>query len=122
MPLYTKRFLSESVNGGGIIVTYTTTANTNLIHTAVAGEVDYDEVWLFASNYNPDSDTLLFIGLQPSGGSITEAQLITTNVPSRMGLYTIMPGLVVNKAVEIRALADTANYITIFGYVNRITS
>ena len=49
MATYSKELLSGSTNGLGILVVATSTAGT-LIHTAVSGTTDLEEIWLYAVN------------------------------------------------------------------------
>ena len=48
MATYSKAHFSQSTNGRGILVAATSTPGT-LIHTAVAGTSDIDEVWIYAA-------------------------------------------------------------------------
>ena len=57
MATYSKELLSGSTNGKGILVAATATAGT-LIHTAVSGSTDLDEIWLYAVN-SSDADVKL---------------------------------------------------------------
>jgi len=49
MATYSKELLSGSTQGKQIKVVQTATAGT-LIHTAVSGTTDLDEIWLYAVN------------------------------------------------------------------------
>ena len=60
MATYSKVKLSESTSGRQIKVVSTSAGSGTLIHTAVAGASDYDEVWLYANNTS-GSDVLLTI-------------------------------------------------------------
>ncbi len=116
MAQYEKLKLSGSTNGRGIKIAAIATPGT-LIHTAVAGILDEDEVWLYATNNNTAN-----LNLQLELGGVTSPDdIVQFSVPFKSGLYLVIPGFVYNNGVVIRAFAATANLITIHGWVNRIT-
>lgn len=117
MASFTKRYLSGSNNGRQIKIAATATPGT-LIHTAVAGIVDMDEIWLYATN-NHTSSLALAIEF---GGTTSPDDLIQMSIPSKTGLYLIIPGFVLNNGLAVRAFAQTGNLISIDGWVNRITN
>lgn len=115
MALFTKVLLSGSTDGKMIKVAATATAGT-LIHTAVAGSVSIDEVWLWAVN-SDTTDRKLTIEF---GGTTSPDDTIEQIIPAEGGLILIVPGLTLNNASVVRAFAETTNVIDIVGYVNRI--
>lgn len=117
MAAYTKLRLSGSVNGRQIKVGATSTPGT-LIHTVTASLVDQHEVWLYATN-NHTADLALTIEL---GGTTSPDDLIQMSIPSKEGLFLIVPGHVLNNGVVIRAFAQTANLICISGWANLISA
>lgn len=117
MATYTKRILSGSTNGKGIKVAQTATPGTT-IHTAVTGTSDFDEVWIWAINSHT-ADVLLTIEY---GDVSSPDNLIIGSIPAKSGLYTVVPGLLLQNDCVIRAFADTANVVCIYGFVNRITA
>ena len=117
MATYEKRILSGSTNGKAIKVAATATAGT-LIHTAVAGTSDIDEVWIYAQNTSGSSVTLDI----EWGGVTAPDDLIELTVLPEAGLVTVIPGLLLNNGLVIRAFAGTTNVINIQGFVNRITA
>jgi hypothetical protein len=117
MAQYSKHKLSESTSGRGIKIAATSSPGT-LLHTAVAGILDQDEVWLYAVN-NHSANLELTLQL---GGNTSPDDLVRFSVPFKSGLYLIVPGFVFNNGVAIRAFAATANLITVHGWVNRITA
>lgn len=118
MATFTKKLLSGSINGRGILVAATATPGTT-IHTGSTNTAVIQEVWLYASN--PDvSDHVLTIEW---GGTTSPNDLIKVNVAAYEGIRPIATGLVLNGAATaliIKAFADTANKVTLFGYVNEI--
>jgi hypothetical protein len=106
-------------DGLGILVAATSSTGTS-IHTASTTTSTIDEVWLYAYN-NHSSDILLTIEF---GGTTAPKDVIKQTVISQAGLVLVVPGLVVQgnaTAKVVRAFAATANQISIFGYVNRIS-
>jgi len=123
MATFTKLALQPAGTTGdglGILVAATATAGT-AIHTASSTATTIDELWLYAYN-NHSSDILLTIEV---GGVTAPKDVIKYSVKTQNGLYLVVPGLVIQgnaTAKVVRAFAATANQISIFGYVNRITA
>ena len=117
MATYTKLRLSGSANGRQIKVGAIATPGT-LLHTVVASTVDQHEVWLYATNNHTASLTLTI----ELGGTTSPDDLIQMSIPSKTGLFLIVPGLVLNNGLVIRAFAQTANLICISGWANLITA
>jgi hypothetical protein len=113
--VYSKTKLSGSANGRGILIPATATPGT-VIHTAIAGIVDFSEIWLYAQNNHTASLPLVI----EFGGVTSPNDLIQMSIPSKQGLFLIVPGLVLNNGLVVRAYAQTANLISIFGWVNVI--
>ena len=115
MATYSKELLSGSTQGKGILVAATGTAGT-LIHTAVAGTTDLDEIWLYAVNtHSADIKLTLEWGeaTEPNGN-------IEQTVPTESGLMLLVPGLLLQGGNVVKAFAGTASEIIIHGYVNKI--
>ena len=109
--------LSGSTNGRNIKVVATATPGT-LIHTATNVVSTLDEIWLWAVN-SDTSDRKLTIEL---GGTTAPDDLIEFTVPLEDGMFLIVPGLILDGGVVVRAFCATANVVMINGYVNRITA
>ena len=116
----TKNDLSGSTNGLQILVAATATAGT-LIHTAVSGTTDFDEIWIFADNSFP-SAVLLTIeyGGVSDPGNIIEVNIPALGTASTDGLRVIIPGLILRNSLVVRAFAGTTNVIKLSGWVNEI--
>jgi hypothetical protein len=117
MATYSKSLLSASTNGKGIKVAATSTAGT-LLHTAVSGTTNLDEIWVYAVNSSAvDSKLTLEWGeaTAPDGN-------IEQDVPSESGLMLLIPGLLLQNGLTLKAFADTTNVIVIHGYVNKVTA
>jgi hypothetical protein len=117
MATYSKLCFSGSTNGKGIKVAATATAGT-LIHAAVTGTTNWDEVWLYFVNSSA-SDVKVTVewgeATAPDGN-------IEKTIPAESGLYCVLPGLVIQNSLEVRAFAGTANVLIAHGFVNRIVA
>ena len=115
MATFSKIDLLGSTDGKQIAVVATATPGTS-IHTAQSGTSGIDEIWIYATN--PTASAVL---LTIEYGGTTTADQIKVTIPSQSGLTTVVPGLVLNNALVVRAFAGTASAINISGFVNRIT-
>ena len=113
-----KRKLSGSTDGKPIKVVQTATAG-DTIHTAVAGTTagTFDEIWLWAYNGHSAAVTLTV----EFGGATVPDQNIISSLASKSGLQLIVPGLILQNGMVVKAFAGTANVITISGFVNSLT-
>lgn len=113
-----KRKLSGSTDGMPIKVVATATAGTT-IHTAVAGTTDgtFDEIYLYAYNGHTTTVTLT---IEYGGATVPDQNIIIT-LAAKSGLTLIVPGLILQNALVVKAFASVANVITLSGFVNRIT-
>lgn len=116
MATFSKLPLSGSTNGRQILVSATATAGT-LIHTAVSGSTSLDEIWLYAVN---TSTTAVKLTIE-YGGVTAPNDHIELTIAGESGLVLIVPGLILNNSLVVRAFAGTTNVIAISGYVNRIS-
>lgn len=113
---YTKLKLSGSNNGKQIKVAATASPGT-LIHTAVAGIIETDEIWLYVTN-NHTAPLALTIEW---GGTASPDDLKQMSIPSKQGDYLIIPGHLLQGGLVVRAFAASANLLCVSGWVNRIT-
>ena len=113
-----KRKLSGSIDGKAIKVVQTATPG-DTIHTAVAGTTPgtFDEIWLWAYNGHTGDVVLT---LEWGGVEVPDQNIILT-IPTKVGLYPVVPGLILQNGMVVRAYANIANGITLSGYVNYIT-
>ena len=113
MASFSKILLSGGTQGKFITIAATATAGT-LLHTAVAGTgASYDEIWLYADN-NSSTATKLTIEFGEAAPSIE------VTIPGESGLTLVVPGLLLQNELTVKAYAATANVILMNGYVNRI--
>ncbi len=113
-----KALLSGSTSGRGIKVVATATAGTT-IHTAVAGAAAIDEVWLWALNTHSAA-----VDLTIEWGGVTDPDDLINfdGIPVEAGPTLIVPGWCLNGGLAIAAFGSVANVLTIFGFVNKLTS
>lgn len=116
MATFSKQLLSGSTNGKAIKVAATATAGT-LIHTAVTGTTNLDEIWLYAIN---TSGSNVKLTLEWGEATAPDGNIEVTVSPEA-GLVCLTPGLLLQNSLVVRAFAATTNVITIHGFVNRIT-
>ena len=109
-----KLFLSGSTNGRQIKVAATGTPGT-VIHTTSTTKSHKDEVWLYAHNTNATAVTLTI----EWGGVTSPDDLMITILPGSSGIVAVVPGLLLNSGLVIRAFASVANKVNIVGYVAR---
>lgn len=112
---YSKLKLSGSTNGRLIKVVATATPGTT-IHTAVAGTVDYDEIYLFANNTSSSNVKLTI----EWGGVASPDDSVELMIQAESGLVLVIPGLVLQNSLVVKAFAGTTNVINVSGFVNRI--
>lgn len=113
-----KRKLSGSTDGKAILVAATSTPGTT-IHTAVSGTTagTFDEIWLYAYNGHTAAVVLTI----EFGGATVPDQNIVVSIPSKAGLTLVVPGLLLQNGMVVKAFAATTNVITISGFINTIT-
>lgn len=119
MSIFAKSILSGSTDGKGIKVVQTATAGT-LLHTGPTNTAHLHEVWIWAEN-NHTADVVLTIEW---GDATTPDGNIIKTIPTKAGLYLMIPGLILKgnaSPLTVKAFAATGNVIAITGYVNTIT-
>ena len=118
MATYSKIKLSGTpADGRNIKITTTATAG-DTIHTAVSGTSDLDEVWLYACNTDSDDRKLTI----EYGGVAAPDDLTEVTIGTEAGWVLVVPGMLLQNSLVIKAFAAAANVVMINGYVNRITA
>jgi len=115
MATFSKQKLSGSTNGKNIKIATTSTPGTT-IHTAIAGTSSWDEIWIWAINTDTVGRKLII----EFGGTSSPDDLIEVSIPAETGLVLIVPGLILQNELIVKAFAEAANVINLNGYVNRI--
>ena len=115
-----KNKLSGSTNGMGILVVPTATNHptTTIIHTAVAGTTNFDEIWVWAVNTHTSA-----VDLTIEFGAATDPDGLINqdSIPVEDGLVLVIPGLILNNTKVICAFASVASKIVLYGYVHNLT-
>lgn len=117
MATVVKTELSGSTDGRLILVAATATPGTT-VHTAgsVTGTDNYDEIWLWGVN-----STTVSVKLTLEWGSTTAPNdNIEVVLSPEDGLVALVPGLVLQNALLVRAFAANANVVSLGGYVNQL--
>ena len=116
MATFTKTLLSGSTNGKSIDVTGTSTGASVTVHTAVSGTSDLDECWVYATNIGTSD-----IKLTLEWGETDEDGNIEVTIPGESGLTQVVPGLLLQNSLVIKAFASVADVVMLHGFVNRIS-
>ena len=115
MATFSKVKLSGSTDGKAVKVAATATAGTT-IHTAHATALD--EIWLYAHN---SSATAVKLTLEWGEATAPDGNIEINIGAEGTGLVLVSPGILLQNSLVIKAFADTANVITLTGYVNRVS-
>lgn len=115
MATYSKVLLSGSTQGKQIKVGATATPGT-LIHTAVSGTTDLDEIWLYAVN---SSASAVKLTIEWGEASAPDGHIEVT-LAAEDGYQLVVPGMLLQNGLTVNAFAGTTNVVLINGYVNRI--
>jgi hypothetical protein len=120
MSTFTKNKLSGSTDGKAIKVTGTGTGSTVTVHQAVASTTAgvFDEIWVYACNTSTSSVKLT---IEWGTATATDGNIEVTVLPEA-GLVTIIPGLILQNALYVKAFAGTADVILLTGFVNSISA
>lgn len=110
---YTREPLSGSTHGRGIKLTGTATGSSVAIHTGQASTTLTDVVTLYASNFDT---TQRRVSIE-WGGTTSPDDIMTFDVPPK-STVCLVPDLIIRNSLPIKAWADVANLVSIFGFVN----
>ena len=112
---FSKALLGGSTDGKPISVTGANSGAAVLVHTAIAGQTDFDEVYVYATNVHTAAVTLTI----EFGGTDENEHIMATVNPDETIL--VVPGLPIHNGLLVKAFASTADKINVAGYVNKIT-
>ena len=115
MATYTKKFLSQSVNGKQIKIASGSNPGQT-IHTAVAGTASIDEIWIWAYNDGPNTAAVIIL----FGGTNEPDNKIEISIPTQAGRLLVCDGMCLNNGLVVSAYATASNQIMLDGYVNNI--
>lgn len=114
----TKILLSGGGTDGKLLAS---DGNNQTIHTASSTATDIDEVWIWATNVHT-ADVEVTVGWGRWGYTASNNKF---TVPTKSGLYLLVPGLVLKgnagtpKIVNVATDGANAGHINFGGYVNR---
>ena len=111
----TPGFLSASTNGRQIKVAATATPGT-LLHTAVSGTDSIDYVTLEAVNISSSTVTLTI----EWGGTTSPDDHVVIELGAKRGRQVVIDRCGLNNGLAVRAFADSANVVTIYGEVRTV--
>lgn len=111
---YLRRPLSGSTHGRGIKLTGTGTGSSVAIHTGQASATLVDVATLYAMNF----DSVVRRVTVEWGATSSPDDLIQLDVPPKSGLVPIVLDLPIRNSLPVKAWADAANLVVIFGFVN----
>ena len=117
MSNYTPHLLSESTDGKLINITTTATPG-DLIHTAVVGTDNLDEIFIYAANV---TSTVKRVTVEWGGTTSPDDLVEDYYIQPEAGWKLIIPGHRLQNGLAVRVFSDSANVINIGGYVNRHT-
>lgn len=117
MSTFSKIPLSGSTDGRGIKVAATAIGSGTTIHTATSDATLPDNITIFAFN----SDTVERVLTLGWGGTTDPDDLIKVTLPSQSGLALVAADLILRNSLVVKAAAEAANVVVLFGYVNRIS-
>lgn len=114
MSTLTKQHFSASTDGRGIKVVQTATTGTT-IHTCgtASTTTDFDEIWIYAVN-----TSVTTVKLTIEFGNASTDDNIEASIYGESGLVLVIPGLILQNSLVVKAFAGTANVIILHGYVN----
>lgn len=109
---------SGSTDGAPIKIVATATAGT-LFHTGQSGTTSgsEDDVWMWLTNTS-SSDVIVTIEF---GGATAPDFNIVHTVPAK-GTIQAIPGIPIQNSKTVRAFADSANVVNMFGRIVRKTA
>lgn len=111
---YTREPLSGSTHGRGIKVAATGTPGTT-IHTGQASTTLTDVVTLYA--YNSDTVTRR-LTLEWGGTTAPDDNIVVDLPPKGLGLIPVVVDLIIRNSLIVKAFADAANVVVLYGFVN----
>lgn len=114
MATFSKAKLSASSDWKPVSVAATATAWT-LIHTAVSGTTQFDEVWIWAVNTSSTN-----VKLTIEYGDAATSSNIEYTVWAEDWLKLVVPWLILQNWATVRAFAATANVISLSWFINQI--
>ena len=117
MATVAKLKFSGSSDGEPVIITATSSTNAITVHTCTTGTGDatYDEMYLWG--YNNTSGT---VDLTVEYGDTSHP--VVQTLTGKAGETLVLPGLIGNTSLVIKAFKSSTAVVGVSGFVNRISS
>ena len=125
MAALTKHLLSQvaAISSRRFIVTSTVASACNVFHVAPSVDGQLDEMWVYAHNFGTSDVAVTFMmGLT----SYPETRLadvhegVEITIPFQSGRALVFDGTLISHSLSAAVYADTANVVSLDGFVNRI--
>lgn len=116
MATFTKNKLSWSTNWKSLKVTGTATWSSITVHTATSWTTNWDEVYLYAENTNTTSVDLTI----EFGWTTSPDDTILMTLPPKSWPVLVIPWLLLQNSLLVKAFASVANVVTVNGYIHNI--
>jgi len=110
--------LSGSTDGRGIVVAGDDIGGGTTIHTGSSTALDYEEIWMWASNFNTSAETLTLMW-----GGTTEAGDHFKTIIQPNETVLVAPGWILKgnaSPIIVKAFSTTVNKVNIVGHCNFI--
>jgi len=118
---WSKIILSGSVDGQPLIITGILATTAKLVHTAIAGVINFDEVFVWAYNV-ATADRLLTVRWAATATTAGQSlRHIKQTIPAEDGLHLVIPGLPLRNGNVVRAFATANGDLGLLGYAHRVT-
>ncbi len=118
MAAYTRVLLSGDTHGIGILVVHTANNDADTVHTAIDSTTNMDEVWLWADN----PDTVAHVLKIWWGGTTAVTNEKVYTLPALTSDVPLIRGTPLRNSLVVKASCDTANKVSIRGFISRITA
>lgn len=115
----TTGFLSGQTNGKNILITATTLGGAQTIHTVASGTTTLEFITIEACNVNAShASSGLWLLM---GGTASPDDLIHLDLAHGDGAFVVQDKRLMQNGLVIKAYADNANAIAVYGYYQRYT-
>jgi hypothetical protein len=114
MAAFTKQFLSASTDGTPIVVGSTTSPG-DTVHETPAVTSSTDEVVLYACSRHT-GDVTLTLEIGGDGQSFQSPVVLSPGT----GQVLVLAGVILRNGKSVKAFADVAGVVSIWGHANRI--
>lgn len=112
-------FLSGQTNGKNILITATTSGGAQTIHTVASGTATVEFLTIEACHVdNANATTRLYLLM---GGTSVPGDVIALDLDHGAGPYIVQDKRLMQNGVIVRAYAQHASHIVVYGYYQGYT-